>query len=230
MFKDYLYQNDWFCSKYFDFSVFAHEKKKIKTGTSPFIWWASWPTPDIPHVCLDYNCLSCNFLSDKWSSNITLDHGIPARPLMHTFTYKPLCQGVIHLLKKSATAALGHKQLREREAGCPLVPGILIPLPEPWPSEDTADDNLAPQVETQPSASVWSCRLAAIVSAKRKNSGTMSSSTKDKNGFNRKFNVAPHMGYMSAVIQQATYFFLNSLLHVMPRTCVTIITSLGICV
>lgn len=30
MFKDYLYQNDWFCSKYFDFSVFAHEKKKLK--------------------------------------------------------------------------------------------------------------------------------------------------------------------------------------------------------
>lgn len=48
------------------------------------------------------------------------------------------------------------------------------------------------------------------MSAERKNSGTMSSSTKDKNGFNRKFNVAPHMGYMSAVIQQATYFFEQS--------------------
>lgn len=100
-------------------------------------------------------------------------------------------------------------QTTPRESSGPISPGAFSPsCPSPWPTEDTAHVDLAPQVETQPSASVWSCRLAAIVSAKRKNSGTMSSSTKDKNGFNRKFNVAPHMGYMSTVIQQATSFFI----------------------
>lgn len=38
----------------------------------------------------------------------------------------------------------------------------------------------------------------------------MSSSTKDKNRFDRKFNVAPHMGYMSVVIQQTTFFLTKS--------------------
>lgn len=81
---------------------------------SIFIWWASWPTLSIPHVCSNYSCLSYNFLSDKWNTNVTLNHGIPARLLMHTSTYTPLCQGVTHLLKRRAKAALCHKQLRER--------------------------------------------------------------------------------------------------------------------
>lgn len=67
--------------------------------------------------------------------------------------------------------------------------------------------------------------LAAIESAKkkkkkRKNSGTMSSRTKDKKRFIRKFDVAPHMGYMSAVIQEATdffFFFMSSVLFDMCK-------------
>lgn len=47
---------------------------------------------------------------------------------------------------------------------------------------------------------------------KERSAGTVSSSTKDKKRFIRKFDVAPHMGYMTAVIQQDPfYFFLPSL-------------------
>ena len=35
----------------------------------------------------------------------------------------------------------------------------------------------------------------------------MSSRTKDRNGFHRKFNVAPHMGYMSVLIRSRSLFF-----------------------
>lgn len=55
--------------------------------------------------------------------------------------------------------------------------------------------------------------------------------TKDKNPFNWRFHVAPHVGLMSVVIQLATcgFLFFHSLLHVTLRTRAAVLTALGRC-
>lgn len=55
---------------------------------------------------------------------------------------------------------------------------------------------------------------------------------KDTNRFNWTFQAAPHMGFMSVVIQLVTcgvFVFVYSLLHVMLRTRVTVLTAQGTC-